>query len=121
MEFGQIIRYAIGEETIIKLLQKPSPFNPGFMVRTSRRSWSRSSRSLRIRRGDFQEVFEERRRAFLAGTADWVGMYEAPARTRTSPRLRQPFLITRGASFCLIRPGSAASGSSTGTLPCTRF
>lgn len=121
MEFGQIIRYAIGEETIIKLLQKPSPFNPGFMVRTSRRSWSRSSRSLRIRRGDSRKSSKSDGARSLRAPPTGSGCTQAPARTRTSPRLRQPFLITRGASFCLIRPGSAASGSSTGTLPCTRF
>lgn len=75
MEFGQIIRYAIGEETIIKLLQKPSPFNPGFMVSHESALVVAQFALTADQKRRLQEVFEERRRAFLAGTADWVGMY----------------------------------------------
>ena len=75
MESGPLIRYAIGEETIVKLQQKPSPFTPGFMV---------SHESARVvaqfalpdeHKRRLQEAFEERRRAVSSGAADWVGMY----------------------------------------------
>src|SRR5262245_33246888 len=72
MGSGPLIRYAIGEETIVKLLERPTPFKPGFMVSHDSALVVAQFALPDEHKKRLQEVFEERRRAVASGAADWI-------------------------------------------------